>query len=473
MIRVSLFAIALLTTLPGFAQVEGTLQFMNSLPQVVNNNPAFRPIYKGHIGLPGSSFFVAYTNNGFTYNDLVSTQNGTTTADLSKLSKTLRERNFITQSIQFDLFRMGFQLSPKFYLMGHVTAKSHAQIMVPKNAIGLFVDGTTPYVNGVADLTSQVNGLGYLESALGASIEPARGLRIGFRAKFIQGAASINTVRGDGQLVVDNNYNMTASANVLVTTSGINALSNGSPTVSDLLKNTGFGLDAGATLELLPGLKLSASILDLGFISWKNDLKQYSLDPTKATYTFRGIDINRILDDDDGYLNEQLDSLQSRFELDESTPAAYRTGLPTRMLLSGELQVVKNFSVGGLMILQAYKERINPTLVFSANKNFGRGLTTSFSYTISNNGWNNLGAGLSLNMAPFQIYVVGDNLLRVPIALVADGNMNNVINSAHFFNLRAGLNFVWGRMKSEQAASKSKPTGNSRLADIRSKKRRR
>jgi hypothetical protein len=445
---------------------------MKSLPQVVNNNPAFRPVYKGHIGLPGSSVFVAYTNNGFTYNDLVSTSNGTTTADLTKLSSSLRDKNFVTQSFQFDLFRMGFQLSPKFYLMGQVTAKGHAQVMLPKDVIGLLVDGTTPYVNGVANLNSQLNGMGYLESALGASIEPVQNLRVGFRAKFLQGAASINTVRGDGQLIVDNNYNITANANVLVTTSGINSLTSGSPSVTDLLKNTGFGVDVGATMELIPGLTLGASLLDVGFISWKNDLKQYSLDPANATYTFRGIDVNRILANDEGYLNEQLDSLQARFKLEESTPTSYRTSLPTRMLLSGEWQVIKNFSLGGLVVLQSYKERINPTWVLSANKNFGRGLSTTISYTLSNNGWNNLGAGVSLNMAPFQIYVVGDNLLRVPLALVADGNMNRVINSAHFFNLRAGLNFVWGRIKSNDG-TKSKPTGSSRLADIRTRKRRR
>lgn len=457
----------------GFAQVEGTLHFMKSLPQVVNNNPAFRPYYKGHIGLPGSSVFVAYTNNGFTYNDLISAQNGTTTIDLQKLSASLRDKNYVTQAFQADLFRMGFQLSPKFYLMGQVTAKGFVQALIPRDALGLFMDGTTRYVNGVADLSSQVNGMGYLESALGASVEPIRNLRIGFRAKFLQGAANVNTLRGNGQLIVDNNYNITANANVQVTTSGINLISNGSPAVTDLLKNTGFGLDAGATLELVPGLTLGASILDLGFISWKNDLKQYSLDPTKASYTFRGIDVNRILDDQDGYFNEQLDSLQAKFELEESTPSAYRTMLPTRLLVSGEWEVVKNFSVGALAIVQGYKERINPTLVLSANKNFGRGLTTSFSYTLSNNGWNNLGAGLSLNFAPFQVYVVGDNLLRVPIALIADGNINRVINSAHFFNLRAGLNFVWGRIKADDDKTRSKPTGSSRLADIRSKKRRR
>lgn len=462
MIRTCFSALLIAVSLSGFAQVEGTLHFMKVLPQVVNNNPAFRPLYKGHIGLPGSSVFVAYSNNGFTYNDLVSTQNGVTSANLDKLFAALKDKNYIAQSFQADLFRMGFELSPKFYLMGNVTAKTHAQIQLPKDMFGLFVNGTTPYINDAASLRSEVNGLAYVEAALGASFEPFKKLRLGFRGKYFQGIASINTVRGDGKISIDDKLNITTTANVQVTTSGINALTTGTtPSLSDFMKNSGFGLDAGVTLEPIKGVKLGASILDLGFISWKNDLVQYALDSAKAKYTFSGFDINQLLNNNNQYLGEQLDSLKSKFEFDESTPAAFQTILPARLLISGEWEVVRNFTVGGLAMFQNYKERINPTLVFSANKNFGRILTTTFSYTLSNNGWNNLGAGLSLNLSPLQIYVVGDNLLRVPLALMADGNVNSVINSAHLFNIRAGLNFVWGRIKDEEKTATSTPTGGS------------
>lgn len=473
MVRTCFFLLLLAISFRGFSQVEGTLHFMKVLPQVVNNNPAFRPLYKGHIGLPGSSVFVAYTNNGFTYNDLISSQNGVNTADLGKLYAALEDENYITQSFQADLFRLGFQLSPKFYLMGHVTAKTHAQIKLPKDVFGLFVNGTTPFINDAASLNAEVNGLGYVESALGASLALSKKLRLGFRAKYLQGVATINTVRSDGSLSVDENLNITAKANLQVNTAGINSLTSGNPDFAQLLKNSGFGFDAGVTIEPLRGLVIGASILDLGSISWKNDLRQYALDSAKAKYTFQGLDLNRILNNtSDGYLDEQLDSLKANFELEESTLAGFQTTLPTRLLLSGEWELIRNFSIGGLLIFQNYKERINPTLVVSATKNFGRLLTTSFSYTMSNNSWNNLGAGLSLNLSPLQIYVVGDNLLRVPLALASDGNVNRVINSAQFFNLRVGLNFTWGRIKEEENKPNNSPTGGSKRPPPAKKRRR-
>jgi hypothetical protein len=86
-------------------------------------------------------------------------------------------------------------------------------------------------------------------------------------------------------------------------------------------------------------------------------------------------------------------------------------------------------------------------------------LSTTVSYTASNRSFNNLGAGLSLNLAPIQIYVVGDNLLRMPLSAIAHQNMNEFLNKTQVFTLRAGVNFVWGwtnDIKKESFNSKQK-----------------
>jgi hypothetical protein len=470
--RYILFFAGLAYCFTAAAQVEGTVHFMNSLPQVVNNNPAFRPFYKGHIGLPGSSVLVSYTNNGFTVNDFLVQRNGSAVADLNRLSGALRDRNFITKSVQADLFRMGFQLSPRFYLMGHVTAKAHAQVMIPGDAVGLLADGTTPYVNGVANLSGSLDGLSYLESALGASIEPMKNLRIGVRAKFLQGALGVSTGHANASLAVNENNHITTRADVLASTSGFNLARQANTTTGEMLRNTGFGIDLGASVQLLPGLSVNASLIDLGFISWKNDVTQYRLDPARASHTFSGIDINRLLNDDETYLRGELDTLRRRFSFAEAAAPGFRTMLPARFMAGAQWELIKRFSVGGLIVLQQFGQRTDPSLTLSASKQVGRALSASASYTVSNRGWNNLGLGVSLNLAPFQLYVVGDNLLRVPVALVADGNMNRVINSAHLFNIRAGLNFVWGRIR-ESDTKKSRPVGNLRQADLRQRKKRR
>src|ERR1700712_2227524 len=98
------------------AQTEATHYFMSSLPQVSNSNPAFVPKYKFSIGLPGiSSTAITYSNNGFSYQDLIKKSDGQTVANLEKWNKSLAPKNYITNSAQSDLMRVGFMVSPKLY----------------------------------------------------------------------------------------------------------------------------------------------------------------------------------------------------------------------------------------------------------------------------------------------------------------------------------------------------------------------
>jgi hypothetical protein len=123
------------------AQNEGTLTFMNSLPQVTYNNPAIITKYKLSIGLPGSSIAMFYSNNGFAYKDVYTTVHDSTKADLSKLSSVLKPNNYITQALQVDLFRFGLQINPRLYVSLNSTAKIYNRIMVPKDLLNLFING--------------------------------------------------------------------------------------------------------------------------------------------------------------------------------------------------------------------------------------------------------------------------------------------------------------------------------------------
>jgi hypothetical protein len=63
------------------------------------------------------------------------------------------------------------------------------------------------------------------------------------------------------------------------------------------------------------------------------------------------------------------------------------------------------------------------------------------------NTYNNFGLGMSLNLSPIQLYVVGDNLLGT--AMVKD--VNSFVSQTKFFNVRLGLNFVIGFDKKGQS----------------------
>ncbi|HZY81722.1 MAG TPA: DUF5723 family protein [Cyclobacteriaceae bacterium] len=427
-----------------FAQVEGTQYFMNSLPQYVSNNPAFFPRYKFALGLPGSMVGVSYYNNGFTYNDATRRENGKRIATLDRLIGALPAKTYITGTAQVDLFRFGLRITPKAYLSINSTVKNYNRGMIPKDAVAL-LRGNMEYVGKTAHVSPGGEMMVYWENSIGLAVSPTDELSFGARVKLVRGFWNATTGSSDLSIAVAENYNTTFAADLAVKTSGLQTEDDFK--LSNFSSNNGVAFDLGATYTLFDKLTLAASLVDIGAIKWKANTYQYTLDKATANYTFSGVDINRFLDGDEGYFEALSDSIGENFKPREDAGKAYSTMLPTKMFASAQYEVLKNFNVGTVFFAESFAGRFSSGMTLAANKHFGRFLSTSVSYSISNRSFNNLGAGLSLNLAPIQIYVVGDNLLRLPISLAANKNVNEFLNSTQVFNLRFGVNFVWGWMQ--------------------------
>lgn len=432
------------------AQVETTSYLMNALPQYVNSNPAFVPKYKFTLGLPViSSFQASYTNNGFNYNDLVKKENGKYVADLSTWAKNLPSKNYVGTSFQTDLFRLGIRINAKMYFTLSSTLKGNGRAMIPKEMASLLVNGTSPYIGQTITMSPEIQLNSYLENAIGASIQVTDELRVGGRIKILNGLVSAKTETSAFGLSLNDTYQITATGNLRVSSSGLYNFTDSNFSFENeyrnYFKNTGWGVDLGATYKLMDKITLAASLVDIGQINWKNNLYEYSL--TNASYTFDGIQIDQLLDGNSSYFDAQMDSLEKEFDIQEVQGNSFRTPLPGKIYMSGSFDVTKSFTVGALLYGEKYQGRFETGWSALLNKNFGRVLSTSVSYTISNRSFNNLGAGVSFNFAPFQLYVVGDNLLRLPLSVAAHQNVNSFINSTQVFTLRAGLNIVWGWMR--------------------------
>lgn len=457
LIKITSIGLLVVSGFTSLAQVEGTLHYMNSLPQVVNNNPAFVPKYKFSLGLPFSSLYQGYTNNGFSYNDLVTRKHGQVNADLSKWISALPDKTYIGLAVSLDVLRLGFWVSPKIYVTLNSTAKEYGHVVLPKGIASVFVEGNAAYVGRTINISPEVEGISYLETAVGASYEVNKKLTVGGRIKLLHGVGSITTQLSDVSIAVNQDYHMTASADLLVKTSGVNELSS---EWKDYLKNRGMAIDIGATYRLLDKLTLNASIIDLGGIGWKNNLYQYSLDKSKANYTFSGINAGDLVNGSGSdFMDAQMDSIQNNFKLQEGTTNSFRTPLPTKIYLGGNFELRKNLSAGTVFYAQLFHGRFAPGWTTSLNHHLGKFISTTLSYTLSNRSYNNFGFGISFNLAPFQLYMVGDNLLRIPGSLLVQKNLNNYINSAQVVNMRLGLNFVMGwNKKAKPKKEKKKET---------------
>ncbi|MBX7124531.1 MAG: hypothetical protein K1X47_02475 [Cyclobacteriaceae bacterium] len=444
-----------------WAQTEGTLTLMNSLPQVVYTNPAAVPRYRFSLGLPGSSLLFSYTNNGFSYSDMVKTQNGVVTADLNKFNNALKPRNYITMAAQADLFRFSLKVSPRFYLTVNATAKAYNRLMIPKDLMSIFINGNVQFIGSSAVISPRIESTTMLETGFGGAYTVNKNLRVGARIKILKGVSNITTQSANLNIAVaPDNYAVTATADLDVRSSGIYNFSQSNfdfgNSYKDYLSNNGYAFDLGATYRLFDRLNLGASLLDIGSIKWSNNTYGYTLSKSDASYTFPGVDLNQILNGNSAYLDHEGDTLQKRFKPKEGVIPSYRTTLPGKMYLTAQYELRRNFIVGAAGYAERYQGRLSAGLTLGVNKNFGRRLTLSGSYTISNNSYNNLGAGMSINAPPFQFYLLGDNLLN---AALSANHINQYLNNLQTFNLRMGLNFVfgWDRPETKQNGSVNSP----------------
>ncbi len=475
----------------GYGQNEGTLTFMNSLPQTNDNNPAAIPKYSFSFSLPATSVMAFYSNNGFSYNDMISRQSdGTVNADLTKLASKLKPKNYITQSLGIDLFRLGLRLHKQFYLTLSAQAKTYNRVMLPKDLLSIFINGNAPSSSGSGVTTlsfaPQVELLTYLQTAIGIAYSPNEAFTLGIRAKYLKGLENVTTQNANFNLTTDNTtYAMTATAGMDVRTSGIYNFTQSGYTfkANDYLKNNGLAFDIGATYKVTPQFTLAASILDVGSIKWTNNTYGYSLDPSKAKYSFQGLDLNQIIKTNNTYLQAQSDSIQNKFKVQQSPIGSYSSAIPTHLYVNGTYSLNRQLTLAAVLFSEIFKGRVANGITLGANKHFGRILSLAGSYTVSNNSYNNIGAGFSLNLTPIQFFMVGDNLLRIPLA---GKDINTFANSTQFFNVRAGMNFVMGWEKkheikgaatSEQFKRKSSTqkssirSSNAKAADFRKKKK--
>lgn len=421
---------------------EGTAYFMHSLPQSTIQNPAFEPKYKFSLGFAGSSIGLQATNSGFAFNELVKRQGDSLVVDLTRFSKALAKKNYITATGDVDAFRLQFKAG-QWIFMGNITARTYARIMFPKDLVAIAAEGTAKFIGETANISPEVHGQTWAEFGLGASKKISDKLRIGGRFKYLAGLASATTTRSNVTLEVGEEYDLTVKAGAQLVSSGLNT--DEFEWQQQLKGNHGLGVDLGATFKLTNKLTLSASIIDLGYIKWKTNLNRLTWNPETAQYTFKGIDLEEAFEDNSKYWDDQMDSIEDAFDVtDEDGGLAFKTILPTKFFAGAQYSVVRNFNVGGVVSGEVFEGRLSPGLTISANKHFGKVLSMSLSYGASNRSWANLGAGMSINLAPFQFYVVGDNLLKAPLSLAANSDLNNFLKNAQVMNVRMGLNFVWG-----------------------------
>jgi hypothetical protein len=446
------------------AQISQTIYFMDKLPQSAIVNPAYQHSHNFHLGLPGISSVAANARINFaSYSDLVfrhPLNNKLISflhpdANLSDFTSKLRESNLISPDLHINLFSFGFRANRSF-IRFNISERVSGRATLPGDFIKLGLLGNEQFVGGEADFSSTGIDLNhYREYALGYAYRYNEKLNVGVRARMLFGKANISFSDTDISLYTDpESHNLKLRSSFTVNTSIPMTVVREGGEIEDIrfhfdddgydpmdfvfnTRNSGFAIDLGATYQVIEPVTFYVSITDLGFINWKKDVYNFSMN---GDFETEGLDLSssRNKNKDDDPSDNLLDTLQSLFKISD-TQNSYKRGLPTMIYIGGKYEITSGFNFGLLSRSVLYHGRLEQAVTLSANSSMSRRLSASVSYSMMNNKYDNFGMGLSWKGGGLQLYILTDNL-------------NTVIfpQRGNSINIWAGLNIVTGNVRPVQ-----------------------
>ena len=467
--------LAVLITLSHFAsaQQEFTLYHMPVLSQSTMLNSAAIPEHKVSISLPIPSVFVGFNNSAFSVKALMD-KNGT--VDYGKFVEGLsKNKNYIGFGANVELFHLRIMAANNFF-SAQSRVVNDIRFLFPKDLLGLGAEGVR---DGFSLSGLGIHANSYLEHSLGFTrVRPDSRWTYGGKLKLLKGITNIQTKSSEIELVVDDQdlYNYDLSANLELNVGvGLNKsrfasfdditninVENYKDAKEQVQLSTGFAMDAAATFQASPKISFAASLNNLGYINWKSFTKNYK---GSTTFEFDGVQINDLdfSQNLDSLISNQLDStLTALTDLSNSsidtTANPYKAALPANLFLTAHFQLSPRARASASL----YSEFFNG-LSLGAVAGLNISVTRRFDFTAS---WwwfrkssTNLGLGMVYKPGPFQFYMVMDNVLPASFVKINDAE-KGIENlwlpyQVKNFNMRIGMNLVFGRIKAESRLSKS------------------
>lgn len=418
----------------------------NSVPTSVKMNPATRPDAAAVIGVPGLNFQVGVNANNFTFGDIIREQGDSTIIDGSYFIDQLDDSNYFAMTFEDDILFGGFELYNEDYLTFGWYNTVEFNVFFPKDLMGVAWYGNNgqngSYLGRLLNFKeSDLSVAHYNVFHVGLSRVINKQWTVGARLKYIQGLSNIDIERFNVSIQTDPDaeieYSTAINSDFLIRTSGMSQFGDEGDGVNLVnFSNFGFGIDLGAEYYYDDRWKFSASLVDVGFIRWSDDVENYrSL--ADATYNYQGLFID--LDDDENNSNG-IDSLETRFDnlvddlkdvFDVDTVSeSYVTSLSTKVFLAGEYRVNERGTASALYNGYKLGNRFKGAMMLSYTYAMGKkkNISLKASYIRMDN-TNSIGLGTSMNIGKVNVYMLTDNILALPFA-------RDVGN----FNLAFGLN---------------------------------
>lgn len=378
----------------------------------------------------------------------------------------LKDFNSFSDILDLSLLAVGFNSGEgNAFSTIEVNLRTSVYTGIPKSLFEFLKVGSSEQPYDISG--TKVNANSYLEIAYGYSRDLGilPGLRVGGRVKVLLGAvnatASIQNAsiyaNEDKLQVKGEAYIETSAPELSFKYDELGYIDLTSPVFQNNFGLGGFGaaVDLGATYEPIPGLTVSASVIDLGGISWKRDV--YAHSSTDAEFT--GVEIktgdNSKIEEDLKGLTDELGEFVKFTTLDragrsfEMIPCTINAGARYRMpfydrLSAGVLAAYRTNRYLGWFDIRG-GVTVTPIDWFSICCNLGY---NTFCPTF--------GAAMSLNFANLNLFASIESYMGEMAPMKINNLSANVPVNTFRSQVNLGLNITFGKRKTSFNAGPNK-----------------
>jgi hypothetical protein len=393
-------------------------------------NPALENS-RNYVAMP----FLGNINCGMSGNlsltDVLYKRNGRTVlytnpqVSVSEVMSGISNRNRIGSDFKIQILGAGFKAWGGYNTIG-INIRGNESTIIPKSLFEITKSGLQNKTYDISDLNAHAHS--YIEIALGHSRKINEKLRVGGKFKFLLGAGNFDANVTRGELTLgENGYVANIDAELKGNISGLTyktklsehnpgrMIVDGMDVSGYKISGLGAAFDLGAEYKINDDWKVMASLTDLGFICWKNNM----LAATHGTVNTDDYVFN--VDDDaaNSFSNEGErlgDQLATIYELENKGDQGKRTTM-----------LGATMNIGGEYVAPFYRKLT-----------FGLLNTTRINGKYS---WTNF--RLSANVAPIKWFSAGVNF-----ACGSFGPSFGWIMDVHpkGFNLFLGMDHTLGKM---------------------------
>lgn len=382
------------------------------------------------ITLPG-----IYSSNryrGISYRDIVTNGSNISKIDAQQvIFNTLTDNHYQNYasfhglSLHYTKSNMTISTGYNYKFIGFAT--------YPQELIKLGLEGNTQYLDQEISIGPQFALRSYHEVYLGLAKKMGK-ISIGARFKILSGIEDLSTANSTINITTDSEYyqshfdnHYTINSSGVLDYKGLNDFTvDFDPLrVAGLSDNLGYGVDLGIDIELSKNLSVSASILDIGKISWTKNKSNYT---SNDKYDFEGLDLLQFIENSES-INIQ-DSIYNILQFEE-TYNEYETKLPQRLNFAARYIVNDHADLGANLYYISHNGPNQWALALQYRRTIKQfSVLTQYAYI--NDSAVNIGLGMGLDLGWLQLTASSDNVLGLIDMLDSRATNYRLGASLHF-----------------------------------------